>query len=128
MLHRPLLGRGGGVRGGGGGLGVGDGQGRVVGEAGWWAGSGSKTTWHQASLHHFRCVSDRMLANTCCQSSDGKRKLNECNVFTSRVHISLKNPPDEKWLYSLVSTSSIPWFRQCRKRKKKGKKKRETVI
>lgn len=68
------------------GLGVGGGQDRVVGEAGWWAGSGRKAMWHRASLHHFRwCVSDRMLANTCYQSGDGNRKLKECTVFTSHV-------------------------------------------
>lgn len=112
----------------GGGLEVADGFGRVVGEAGWWAVSGSKTMWHQPSFHHFRwCVSDRMLANTCCQSSDGKRKLNECNVFTSHVCTSHSRIPLIKNGYRVLFLQA-QFLGSVSAVEKKGGKKRDTVI
>lgn len=110
--------------------GPGGGRGRVAGEAVWWAGSGRKTTWHRASLHHFRwCVSDRMLANTCYQSGDGNRKLKECNVFKSHVCTS------HSWI-PLIKSGFTVLFPQAQffgsvsavKEKERGKKERETVI
>lgn len=107
--------------------GPGGGRGRVAGEAVWWAGSGRKTTWHRASLHHFRwCVSDRMLANTCYQSGDGNRKLKECNVFTSHVCTS------HSWI-PLIKSSFTVLFPQAQffgsvsavKEKERGKKERD---